>query len=291
MKVMILGASGMIGSTMLKVLSESGDLTVWGTLRSAQDRRFLPQSDAMQFITGIDVTHTDSLLKAFATVSPDVVVNCAGLTKHHPESDDPLQNLELNATLPHRLARICEVAGARLVHVSTDCVFQGIRGGYVESDVPDAQDSYGKSKSMGEVSSALHAITLRTSTIGHELRTRYGLLEWFLSQEGQCKGFPRAIFSGLPTVVFAQVVRDFVLPRPDLYGLYHVSAKAINKLDLLKLIASVYKKEIDIIPDCNFVIDRSLNGTRFSMATNYVAPGWDELVKIMYEQQRNVRNV
>jgi dTDP-4-dehydrorhamnose reductase len=291
MKVMILGASGMIGSTMHKVLSESGDLTVWGTLRSALDRRFLPQSDAMQFISGIDVTHSDSLLKAFAIVSPDVVVNCAGLTKHHPESDDPLQNLELNATLPHRLARICEVAGARLVHVSTDCVFQGIRGGYVESDVPDAQDSYGKSKSMGEVSSALHAITLRTSTIGHELRTRYGLLEWFLSQEGQCKGFSRAIFSGLPTVVFAQVVRDFVLPRPDLHGLYHISAKAINKLDLLKLIANIYKKKIDIIPDCNVVIDRSLNGTRFSMATNYVAPDWDELIKLMYEQQRNMRNV
>ncbi len=291
MKVMILGASGMIGSTMLKVLSESGDLTVWGTLRSAQDRRFFPQSDAMQFINGIDATHTDSMLKAFATIRPDVVVNCAGLTKHHPESDDLLQNLELNATLPHRLARICEVAGARLVHVSTDCVFQGSRGGYIESDVPDAQDSYGKSKSMGEVSSALHAITLRTSTIGHELRTRYGMLEWFLSQEGQCKGFSRAIFSGLPTVVFAQVVRDFVLPRPDLHGLYHVSAKAINKLDLLKLIANVYKKEIDIIPDCSIVIDRSLNGSRFSMATNYVAPDWDELIKLMYEHQRNMRNV
>ncbi len=291
MKVMILGSSGMIGSTMLKVLSESGDLTVWGTLRSAQDRRFFPQFDAIQFIDGVDAAHPDSMLKAFATIRPDVVVNCAGLTKHRPESDDPLQNLELNATLPHRLARICEVAGARLVHVSTDCVFQGSKGDYVESDVPDAQDFYGKSKSMGEVSSALHVITLRTSTIGHELHTRYGLLEWFLSQEGQCKGFPRAIFSGLPTVVFAQVIRDFVLPRPDLHGLYHVSAKAINKLDLLKLIATVYKKEIDIIPDCNFVIDRSLNGTRFSMATNYVAPDWEELIKLMYEQQRNMRNV
>lgn len=282
MKVIILGANGMIGSTMYKVLSEKSELNVWGTLRSAHDRCFFSEPHAGQLVDGIDALHSDSLLKVFASVRPDVVLNCVGLTKHRPEGDDPLQTLELNAMFPHRLAHLCEATGARLVHVSTDCVFLGSRGGYVESDIPDARDFYGKSKNMGEVISVPHAITLRTSTIGHELHTRYGLLEWFLSQQGQCKGFSRAIFSGLPTVIFAQMVRDVVLPRPDLSGLYHVSAKAINKLELLELIARVYKKEIDIVPDDSLVIDRSLDSALFSEETGYVAPGWEEMINLMH---------
>jgi dTDP-4-dehydrorhamnose reductase len=282
MKVIVLGSNGMIGSTMFKVLRESSELGVWGTLRSGHDRRFFTQADARQLIDGIDAFQSDALLKVFATIRPDVVINCVGLTKHRPETDDPLQSLELNAALPHRLARMCEVASARLVHVSTDCVFLGSKGSYVESDLPDATDFYGKSKSMGEVVFAPNAITLRTSTIGHELYTRYGLLEWFLSQERQCKGFSRAIFSGLPTVVFAQIVRDIVLPRPTLHGLYHVSAKSINKLDLLQLIAKIYKKKIDIVKDDSVVIDRSLDGARFSAATGYVVPDWEELINLMH---------
>jgi dTDP-4-dehydrorhamnose reductase len=272
----------MIGSTMFKVLRESSELAVWGTLRSGHDRRFFNQADARQLIDSIDAFHSDALLKVFATIRPNVVINCVGLTKHRPEADDLLQSLELNAALPHRLARMCEAAGARLVHVSTDCVFLGSTGSYLESDIPDAQDFYGKSKSMGEVVLAPNTITLRTSTIGHELHTRYGLLEWFLSQEMQCKGFSRAIFSGLPTVVFAQIVRDIVLPRPTLHGLYHVSAKAINKLDLLRLIAKVYKKKIDVVRDDSVVINRSLDGARFSAATGYVAPDWEELINLMH---------
>lgn len=282
MKAIILGANGMIGSTMFKVLREKEGLDVWGTLRSAQDSRFFSRADASRLMDGIDASHPDSLLKAFAAVRPDVVINCVGLTKHRPEAADSLQSLELNAILPHRLSRICETAGARLVQVSTDCVFLGSKGGYAESDVPDAQDFYGRSKHMGEVVSSSHAITLRTSTIGHELHTSYGLLEWFLSQQGQCKGFSRAIFSGLPTVVFAQVVRDVVLPRPELHGLYHVAAKAINKLDLLQLIAKVFQRQIEIVPDDSLVIDRSLDGTRFAAATGYVAPDWEELINLMH---------
>jgi dTDP-4-dehydrorhamnose reductase len=281
MKIIVLGANGMIGSTMFKVLRESGDLAVWGTLRSAHDRCFFSPSDASQLIDGIDVSNPDSVFKVFARIRPDALVNCVGLTKHRPEAEDPLQTLEINAALPHRLARMCETAGARLIHVSTDCVFLGSKGNYVESDAPDALDYYGRSKSMGEVISASHVITLRTSTIGHELQTRYGLLEWFLAQEEQCKGFTRAIFSGLPTVIFAQIVRDIVLPRPDLHGLYHVSGNAINKLELLQLIARIYNKKIEIIPDDSLVIDRSLNGARFFATTGYVAPDWEKMINLM----------
>lgn len=281
MKVLVFGASGMIGSAMFRVLSEKKEWEVRGTLRSNAWKRFFPETLAGKLIPDVDVEKQDALVRVFAQVQPDVVVNCVGLTKHHSEAEDPLLSIPLNALLPHRLADLCAATGSRLVHVSTDCVFSGTRGGYVEDDAPDAVDVYGKSKHLGEVDDA-HAITLRTSTIGHELQSAYGLLEWFLSQQGSCKGYSRAIFSGLPNVVFAQVVRDVVIPRPELSGLYHVGAQPIGKYDLLQLIARTYNKPINIERDDKFVIDRSLNTQRFQKATGYIAPGWAELIDAMH---------
>ena len=217
-------------------------------------------------------------------IQPDVVVNCAGLTKHKPAAEDPLVSIPINTLMPHRLSGLCKLAGARLIHVSTDCVFSGEKGGYVEEDFPDARDVYGKSKALGEVNEQ-HTVTLRTSTIGHELQSQFGLLGWFLSQEVRCKGYGRAIFSGLPTVVFAQVVRDIVIPNKEMSGLYHVAAKPINKFDLLKLIASEYGKSIDIVLDDKLVIDRSLDANRFRLATGYEVPEWPELIKSMHRYQ------
>lgn len=281
MRVLVFGASGMIGSAMVRVLSEKKDWQVFGTLRSEDAKRFFSPAIAGSLSAGVDVDKHDALVRVFAQIRPDVVVNCIGLTKHHKEADDPLLAIPVNALLPHRMAELCAIGGARLVHVSTDCVFSGAKGGYTEDDPADAKDVYGKAKFLGEVSYP-HAITLRTSTIGHELQSRYGLLEWFLSQQGQCKGFGRAIFSGLPNTVFAQVVRDIVIPRPALSGLYHVGASPIGKYDLLRLIADVYGKSIDIALDEQFVIDRSLNSGRFNQATGYVAPAWPELIQSMH---------
>lgn len=281
MRVLVFGASGMIGSAMVRVLSEKKDWQVFGTLRSDDAKRFFSPAIAGSLSAGVDVDKHDALVRVFAQIRPDVVVNCIGLTKHHKEADDPLLAIPVNALLPHRMAELCMIGGARLVHVSTDCVFSGAKGGYAEDDPVDAKDVYGKAKFLGEVNYP-HAITLRTSTIGHELQSRYGLLEWFLSQEGQCKGFSRAIFSGLPNTIFAQVVRDIVIPRPDLSGLYHVGASPIGKYDLLRLIADVYGKSIDIVLDEQFVINRSLDSGRFGQATGYVAPDWPELIQSMH---------
>ena len=281
MKVLVLGASGMIGSAMFRVLSEKPSWQVWGTLRQESAKRFFSKSLTERLLSGLDVEKPDAQVRAFAQVRPDVVINCIGLTKHHREAEDPLLAIPLNALLPHRLADLCATSGARLVHVSTDCVFAGSKGAYVEDDAPDAVDVYGKSKHLGEVAYP-HAITLRTSTIGHELQSAYGLLEWFLSQQGSCKGFNRAIFSGLPNTVFAQIVRDVIIPRPDLHGLYHVGAQAIGKYDLLHLIAQVYGKQINIVRDDVFAIDRSLNSERFSKATGYVPAAWPELIHAMH---------
>jgi dTDP-4-dehydrorhamnose reductase len=183
--------------------------------------------------------------------------------------------------LPQRLAHLCRVYGSRLVQIGSDGVFSGTRGAYTEDDLPDADDIYGISKLLGEVS-APHAITLRTSIIGHELQFKGGLLEWFLSQQGQCRCYTRAIFSGFPTIVLADLIRDFVVPRPDLHGVYHVATRPISKFDLLQLVAERYGKSIELIPDDRSNPNRSLVADRFEKATGYVPLDWPRLVDSMF---------
>ena len=280
MRILVLGASGMIGNAVIRVLAEKTDWEVFGTVRSESLKHFFLPHISERIVAGIDVNDHDCLIDIMGRIRPDVTVNCVGLTKHKAAGNEPLAAIPLNSLLPHRLASLCAIAGARLIHVSTDCVFSGEKGNYTEIDPPDATDIYAKSKSLGEVLYP-HTITLRTSTIGHELQSAHGLLDWFLSQQ-QCKGFSRAIFSGLPSVVFAQIIRDVVIPRSDLFGLYHVAGRAITKYDLLRLVAEVYGKPIEIVRDDQFIIDRSLNADRFKAATEYVAPDWPELIRIMH---------
>ena len=280
MRILVLGASGMLGNAMYRTLSEHAELEVWGSVRSSSAKRFFAESLATRLLAGVDVENTDSLSALFERVRPQLVVNCIGLVKQFAEADDPLLALPINAMLPHRLSRYCRLLGARLVHFSTDCVFSGKRGGYREADVSDAEDLYGKSKYIGEVAGP-HALTMRTSIIGHEFVSRHGLVEWFLHQDGRVRGYRRAVFSGLPTVEIARIVRDVVIPRPDLSGVYHVAAAPITKHDLLELVAREYGKTIMIEPDDSVVIDRSLVAERFMDATGYVAPDWPELVRRM----------
>lgn len=282
MRVLVLGASGMLGNAMVRVLSESADLQVFGTARAASTLRYFKPEIGERIIIGVDIENQDSLVRVFTQAKPQVVVNCIGLVKQLADADDPLLALPINAMLPHRLARLCELVGARLVHVSTDCVFSGAKGNYTESDLADAWDLYGRSKFLGEVT-APHTITLRTSIIGHELGSSHGLIGWFLSQERQVKGYTKTVFSGLPTVELAQVIRDVILPRPQLSGLYHVASAPITKFDLLKMVAEVYGKSVEIMPDSTVIIDRSLNADRFHKATGYAPPAWLELVEKMHQ--------
>ena len=263
MRILILGATGMLGSAMSRFLSQDKSFHVYGTVRSAQVSHDLNKKSLFTTISGIDVENNDSLVTAFATARPDVVINCVGLVKQLGNANIPLQAIPINALLPHKLALLCQAMGSRLIHVSTDCVFSGKKGNYLETDFPDADDLYGRSKFLGEVDYP-HAVTLRTSIIGHELFGHKSLLEWFLRQEGSVNGYTRAIFSGLPTVELARVVRDFVLPKPELHGVYHVAVQSISKFELLKQVSEIYNKKIKIIPADELVIDRSLNAQRFN---------------------------
>lgn len=282
MNVLILGVTGMLGSAVFRVFSADPHHETWGTLRSASALRHFPEQSRPHLLVGVDVLDQDALTAVMAKVRPDVVINCVGLIKQLADASDPLTALPINAMLPHRLARLCELAGARLIHVSTDCVFSGRKGMYLESDLSDAEDLYGKSKYIGELHDLPHAITLRTSIIGHELGSNYALVDWFLSQQGDVRGFTKAVFSGLPTVELARVMKDFVVPHPELSGLYHVAAEPIDKFRLLSLVAAQYGKQIGIRPDDALVIDRSLDGSRFAEATGYVAPEWPELIRRMH---------
>jgi len=281
-RVLVLGASGMLGNAVLRVFSQSPGFLAFGSVRSATSMRSFSQEVKENIIYGVDVENVDSLVKVFASVQPDIVINCVGLVKQLAEAEDALSAIPINSLLPHRLARMCEVANARLVHMSTDCVFSGSKGMYTEMDTPDANDLYGRSKYLGEVDYP-NAITLRTSIIGHELEGARSLVGWFLAQQGHVKGFRRAIFSGLPTVEVARLIRDHVIPHPELSGLYHVSADPINKFELLELVAKVYGKDIKIQSDEKLVIDRSLDSTRFRQASGFQPKSWVELVHAMHD--------
>lgn len=281
MRVLVLGASGMLGNAMLRVLSQQNGWVVYGTLRSP-NMALKELASSAQLLNSIHADQPDSLIAAFTQSRPQVVINCVGLVKQLANADDPLEAIPINGLLPHRLAKLCELTNARLVHISTDCVFSGNQGNYRESDLPDAEDLYGRSKLIGEVD-YVHAITLRTSIIGHELGRDHGLVGWFLSQQVRVKGYTEAIFSGLPTCELARVVRDFVIPNRELHGIYHVAAEPISKHDLLQIVNGEYGKNLQIEPDDKVKINRSLDASRFREATGYVAPAWPDLIAQMHE--------
>jgi dTDP-4-dehydrorhamnose reductase len=283
-RILILGASGMLGNALYRFFSTSENYVAYGTSRSPDLAQALDPALRHNLMQDINVEDESIVTRLLSRIQPNVVVNCVGLVKQLAEANDAIAAIKINALLPHQLARYCQQVGARLIHVSTDCVFSGAKGMYVEQDFPDAQDLYGRSKLLGEVDYD-NAITLRTSIIGHEVNSRHGLVDWFLSQKGQVKGYRKAIFSGLPTVELARVIRDFVIPHHALHGTYHVSASPINKYELLQLVAKAYKLRVSVTPDDQVNIDRSLDSSHFKIATGYQPDAWPQLIELMHNNR------
>jgi dTDP-4-dehydrorhamnose reductase len=283
MKVIVLGISGMIGYTLFSSLLQDNSYDTVGVLRSASKVNFFSSLVKKNIIRNIDVLDIDQLVNVFDEVKPDIVINCIGLVKQQSEANNPLITLPINSIFPHRLANICSLIQARLIHLSTDCVFSGAKGHYLENDTSDAHDLYGKSKYIGELTGIKNTLTIRTSAIGHELTNHYSLVDWFLSQTESVNGYVNAIYSGLPTIELAHVIKNYVLPNKDLCGLYHVSSNPINKYELLSLIAERYAKSIHIKPDIKFSIDRSLCGDKFNKKTGYAPPEWPILIEKMHQ--------
>lgn len=279
MKILVLGATGLLGNAVFRSMSKASDAQVEGTIRREASRGLFAPEHSSRLTVVDDLENPQQLVRLFEATGPDVVVNCIAVGR--PAPVDPMRSISVYSALPQRLSHLCRRSGIRFVQISSDGVFSGARGGYSEDDTPDANDVYGMSKLLGEIAGP-HAITLRTSIIGHELQSGSGLLEWFLSQQGRCSAYTRAIFSGFPTIVLADLIRDVVIPRPDLYGIYHVATQPISKFDLLRLVAERYGKKIELIPDDRASPNRSLVAERFEQATGYVAPDWPTLVDVMY---------
>jgi len=288
MKILILGGSGMLGHRLWMNLRKEHE--VWVTVRQTSS----PFPPRLEFPTNsvrtdVDASNFDQVTRALASIQPDLVINCIGLIKQMGHlARDPIISISLNALLPHRISLICRAAKIRMIHISTDCVFSGKKGDYLETDESDAEDLYGRSKFLGEVAYPPHSITLRTSIIGRELKTRLGLIEWFLSQKdgNTIRGYKHAIFTGFTTNELSHIIMNKVIPRPELTGLYHVSSDPINKYDLLQMANQAFGRKINILPDEDFFMDRSLDSTRFRHATGYQPPSWPEMIQEMAKDQQ-----
>jgi len=289
----------MLGHKVYQVLKERFPDTHCTIRQSGEDERIvkisLLQSDNV--IDGVNAEDLNSVAKVLAEHRPKVIVNCVGIIKQRSESVFALPSITVNALLPPWLAEQCASWGGRLIHISTDCVFSGegnrSNGGYTEDDPSDAEDLYGKTKHLGEVT-VENAITLRTSIIGRELFHYGSLLEWFLSQQkAQVTGFRNALYSGVTTNHLAEVIGDVIQFHPDLSGLYQITSQTISKYDLLCLLRDAYKLDVEIIPDEIFHCDRSMLGNKFRRATGYVCPPWPKLTAQLasdttpYEHWRN----
>jgi len=283
-KILILGATGMLGHVLFRKWSSHPDWQVFGTTRSlAGVEKYFNRIDQERIWDCVDSKNLDSVTHVMTRVRPSIVVNCIRFNQRGGTDNDSGEAKAVNAEFPHRLALLCQTVGARLIQLSTDRVLDGKRRQYLESDPPNATDPYGQSKHLGEVSSSPHCVTLRTSIIGHEIRGHHSLVEWFLRQNDRVEGYTRSIFSGLTSIEMAQVLANFVIPQPGLSGLFHLSTAPISKHDLLVLLASVYSKPKRITPCGRIVCDRSLISTRFQQATGYHPPNWPEMIRDMHQ--------
>ena len=281
MKVIILGSTGMIGSAMLLTLSKNKNLNVYGcSSRNHLPEKLKKKRDVL-FLKGFNLENYSFLENIIKQIRPNIIINCAGIIKQNSLAWDYLKMINLNSMLPHKLNVLSQKYKFKIIQVSTDCVFSGKKGNYNEVDIPDPIDIYGKSKSLGELTNNNH-LTLRCSLVGFEFFSKNGLLEWFLDQKYECKGFKNAIFSGLSTFEFAKVVENIILNHPDLKGLFHISSTPISKYDFLKKISFQFSKKINIVPDINFKINRSLNSSLFLKKTGIKISDWDVMIKNLY---------
>ncbi len=283
MRILILGGDGMLGHQLYKSWQARHEVyvTLHGSANKYQNYGLFNDEFCKY---DVDVIDYDRLKEVVCSFKPEVIVNAVGIIKQRDSARDAITSIEVNALLPHQLASLCHDAGARLIHLSTDCVFSGNKGGYSIEDTADADDLYGRTKYLGEVSYN-DCITLRTSIIGLELKNKKSLIEWFLAQKGQIDGYSKAIYSGITTLEISRVIETLLLDYPGLSGVYHVASSPIDKCTLLTMLSEkLNRTDIDIVSDDEFKCDHSLRADEFNKITNYRAPDWDTMLAELAEQ-------
>jgi dTDP-4-dehydrorhamnose reductase len=287
MRVLILGATGMMGHMACRVLSASHE--VHGVCRRLGEigERYPQFFDSCSMHEDFDALDDGACTTLLEQVRPDAVLNLIGVVKQKPEASEAEISIRINSLLPHVLARCCDAVGAKLIQISTDCVFSGRGRMYRESDAADPEDMYGRSKLLGEVTDTPH-LTIRTSIIGRQLSGQTGLLEWFrLQRSGQVRGFTKAIFSGLTTMALAELLNDLLTGHFGLSGLYHVATVPISKYDLLHRINDRLKLGVTIDREEEFECDRSLDAGCFIEATGLDIPTYDAMIDKLAEDDRH----
>jgi dTDP-4-dehydrorhamnose reductase len=293
MRVLILGGTGMLGHTLHDVLSREHD--VLSTTRSplgalpVDGREFFGRG---RVVEGVEATDLELLRGLIAGFAPAAVINCVGVIKQRDAAHDPTLSVAVNALLPHQMATLCAERGSRFIHFSTDCVFSGSKGDYMEDDPSDATDLYGRTKYLGEVTGA-GALTIRSSIIGRELDHFRSLVEWFLSQRGEIRGFTGAIYTGVTTAQMGAIVGRLLVDHPSLDGLYQIASEKINKFELLRLMRDRFglQSQVQILPDDAFLCDRSLDGSRFAEATGIEVPSWPAMIDGLADDAGRYRRV
>jgi dTDP-4-dehydrorhamnose reductase len=273
-RILVLGGNGMLGHRATAVLSARHDVTATVRKPDPAAEAFAPTA---RFVSGVSAEDLASVAAVISETRPDAVLDCIGIVKQRAEAHDAIASVQVNSLFPHQAAKLATDAGARFVHVSTDCVFTGACGGYTEGDVPDAFDLYGRSKLLGEVVDVAGAVTVRTSIVGWEIENPTGVLEWFAARRGgRCDGYTHAVFSGLSTTDLVAVMERLCTEWTDVDGLWHVSNEPVDKFELLTLVRDACGWDIEIDPADEPVIDRSLDSTRFRDRTGWRPREWAE---------------
>jgi dTDP-4-dehydrorhamnose reductase len=278
MDILILGASGMLGHQLWLHLGEYHQVT--GTLRSSNAKLRTFQNERRTLIEGVHSTDEDGLKDLLMSGNFDVVINCIGVIKQLDEVKNAVGTIFSNSLFPHIVAKWAK--NAKVIQVSTDCVFSGTKGNYSETDVPDAGDLYGRSKLLGEIDYAPH-LTLRTSIVGHELQNSVSLIDWFLSQQGTIKGYTKAIYSGLTTLELAKQINHILENHLELSGIWQIASDPIDKYALLKKTADVYQKQIEIEAYDGYSSDKSLSYAKLQRAIGYVPRSWDQMLVDLHD--------
>lgn len=264
MTLLITGCTGILGQAVFALAREQGI-----PFTATYNRR-----PATEVVTGngalhLDITQEHDVFALFDRVRPKTVINCAGLTK--ALCGDVALAWKVNAIGPRLLLAASERVGARLIHVSTDCVFRGDRGPYDEESAPDPIDAYGQSKLAGETVEPPH-LTVRSSFIGHESQTSHGLLAWFLSQSGEITGFKNHLWSGLTARELARILL-LLADRPEVTRLVHVHGEDTNKADLLRMLKRAYRADARIVDaETELPVDRRLRSLRAAELSLAVPP-------------------
>ncbi len=274
-KVLVLGSTGLIGHQVFRCLQ----LTEQYQLYDFGFRKKLREESVI-----LDARNDESFLKGIKEVSPKIIVNCIGVLIKE-SNENPENAIFLNAYLPHRLARLADDINAKLIHISTDCVFSGDKNTpYLETDYKDGKGLYAKTKGLGEVISKDH-LTLRTSVVGPELKTDgQELFHWFMNQSGTIQGYTESIWSGVTSIELAKAVECAI--RLNISGLYHVSNNtSITKYELLNLLNKHTKKVISITAVTGEKTDKSFVDTRELL--DFEIPSYDQMIFELVTSMRN----